>query len=1377
MTMPPTFWATCLAALFEDEVPTMTGDAIVKIVLRPRPLDFFGMPQSPLRIFTSHMHLPRLLSTVIFIANFSLPCKVGCGSGCISLAYKDPSLQFIMDIMMNAWADEVEADGDGLAPLPAPEPVLMMVQLRIRELVLMTLQGMRQQIRPKASTNPAPEADAVPTPVEPVAVPNPGELVVPMPTIPEHPSEPLPEAKAKRAILERLRELQHHVFISSRQRLDAKKAAKAFQPALQRMPCIDPDTVDTQVYDADGAVATWEAGRSLASQSSGSCSRYNSFDSNAETLVLGAELDQEERLQEVAEVVQPMEPKGFADPAATEAAIGEAVGPAMSEPMADVPAAEMLEAVDHGMNEPGNVPAEPMVVHVTELPEPMDPGMTKPVEDHEAELPESVDPGTAELEVHEAEMDKDSPADTPFSVLDFKGQPDRKLQFEKPDEAGAPKKAGKKPKGSAKAVFKKPAARVVADKAPAHLASEAPVTPHRAQGAKEDKQDSAPKVSPKVRRIGKQPAPKPEKEEEAAEVPKVNTKPKAAKAKGKAKAKPKAAAGGKPANKRTSEDEVDEPKCSKKAKTEGAAGEREKAFARRWCPQGEGPSLQWRSLRDVYNSKLREHYRHGSKLEDTWWKFARPNFKGKLHRHHGQYLKVHEQIAGILQVSKAFISILLMLSWMTEIPAVLQRCNDVIELFAVVGGDIGTSCAFMLAEPSKPLLELFAAYPWDSWPEELFAEMNKNGGPIDLEDSDDNQSDDQDSVIGNGFVASSQDAQDPNLPPESPPQEDTAEATTTPPAAATLPKQAPTLQVPKADGRPQETQPTSPAKAPQQVPAEAPTPQVPKAGELTAKAPATPSMFDFGTVEESPQQVPTPATLPKQAPTPQVPKAALTPASPPAKATQQVKAPATLPKQAPTPEVPKTAGHPEVTQAPPPAQATQEGPPARTAPKQAPTPQVPKAALTLPPPPAKATQQVKPAATLPKQAPAPEVPKAAGHPEAQAPPPAEATQQAPPAPSAPKQAPAGGHPVTQALSPAKATQQAPGTQGGHPQASSPAKAAQQVAAAAGLSKQAPTPQEVFLKRFNITVTKERESLVDVPFIYLSKAEMAEDPYNMSETDIEAIVSKAEKDPNQFIRQAARASYSETQQFEGEENGLNMDMSVDLAVTDPVPTPGTSNALLQIHSTPLQRGEMSRAAEALADPDIKAEWERETAATLKQLGFPVVEGPTSLMHLLPKASTCLTRRLAALGEFLQELEKAEKAEKGDDKSKKADKGGAESILSKTFGCYSPLTIAFCLLTLTKMRSVYSTMDANSDTLSALQTEGLMTGFYEIEGKVKVEMENARRVLIESWDVENRARTLLGKGSKAAKPKAAADATTKRRAIAPKSSAGSNKRQKK
>ncbi|CAE7580598.1 unnamed protein product [Symbiodinium sp. CCMP2592] len=151
--------------------------------------------------------------------------------------------------------------------------------------------------------------------------------------------------------------------------------------------------------------------------------------------------------------------------------------------------------------------------------------------------------------------------------------------------------------------------------------------------------------------------------------------------------------------------------------------------------------------------------------------------------------------------------------------------------------------------------------------------------------------------------------------------------------------------------------------------------------------------------------------------------------------------------------------------------------------------------------------------------------------------------------------------------------------------------------------------------------------------------------------------------------------------------------------------------------------MSRAAESLADPEIKAEWEKETASTLKQLGFPTTEGPTNAVHLLPKASTCLTRRLAALGEFLMELEKAQKAE-GETKSKNAAPGAPESILSKT---------------LTKMRAVYSTMDSCGDVLGALQTEGLMTGFYEIEGKVKVEMETARRVLIESWDVENRARS--------------------------------------
>ena len=157
--------------------------------------------------------------------------------------------------------------------------------------------------------------------------------------------------------------------------------------------------VDTQVYDAAGAFATWEAGQSLANQSSSSAAgRNNSFDSNAETLVLGAGLDQGQELPEVPEVVH----MGLGDPSATEAAIGEGMDAGLSERMADDPEAEMLQADDHGMIEPTNVPEA-----------------LEPMEVHETELPESVDPGT--IEVHEAEhMNEDPPAGKAFSVLDFK---------------------------------------------------------------------------------------------------------------------------------------------------------------------------------------------------------------------------------------------------------------------------------------------------------------------------------------------------------------------------------------------------------------------------------------------------------------------------------------------------------------------------------------------------------------------------------------------------------------------------------------------------------------------------------------------------------------------------------------------------------------------------------------------------------------------------------------------------------------------------------------------------------------------------------------------------------------------------------------------
>ena len=67
--------------------------------------------------------------------------------------------------------------------------------------------------------------------------------------------------------------------------------------------------------------------------------------------------------------------------------------------------------------------------------------------------------------------------------------------------------------------------------------------------------------------------------------------------------------------------------------------------------------------------------------------------------------------------------------------------------------------------------------------------------------------------------------------------------------------------------------------------------------------------------------------------------------------------------------------------------------------------------------------------------------------------------------------------------------------------------------------------------------------------------------------------------------------------------------------------------------------MSSAAQALAHPELKAEWEKEATAILKKLGYPIVEGATSAASLVPRVTTCLTRRLSALGEFIQELENA------------------------------------------------------------------------------------------------------------------------------------------
>ena len=83
--------------------------------------------------------------------------------------------------------------------------------------------------------------------------------------------------------------------------------------------------------------------------------------------------------------------------------------------------------------------------------------------------------------------------------------------------------------------------------------------------------------------------------------------------------------------------------------------------------------------------------------------------------------------------------------------------------------------------------------------------------------------------------------------------------------------------------------------------------------------------------------------------------------------------------------------------------------------------------------------------------------------------------------------------------------------------------------------------------------------------------------------------------------------------------------------------------------------MSTASRALADPQVRAEWEKETAATLKRLGFPTTETVCTSASILPKAMACVTKRLEKLGEFVKELEEvAQKDAKEASSAKEAAK---------------------------------------------------------------------------------------------------------------------------
>ena len=113
-------------------------------------------------------------------------------------------------------------------------------------------------------------------------------------------------------------------------------------------------------------------------------------------------------------------------------------------------------------------------------------------------------------------------------------------------------------------------------------------------------------------------------------------------------------------------------------------------------------------------------------------------------------------------------------------------------------------------------------------------------------------------------------------------------------------------------------------------------------------------------------------------------------------------------------------------------------------------------------------------------------------------------------------------------------------------------------------------------------------------------------------------------------------------------------------------PGVERAFLGQPRNTCSQGEISAASQSSMDPVTKAEWERETAATLKKLGFPPMESASQATAILPKATQCLTRRLAKIGELLQDFQAARKGGTQSGKDSK-DKGRTENILEKIFAC--------------------------------------------------------------------------------------------------------------
>ncbi|CAE7320114.1 unnamed protein product [Symbiodinium natans] len=188
----------------------------------------------------------------------------------------------------------------------------------------------------------------------------------------------------------------------------------------------------------------------------------------------------------------------------------------------------------------------------------------------------------------------------PFSVLDYKGQPPRQEQFcvSGEDKAQEEAKATAKAKSKAKA-----------GPAPAQPAEPEPT--EEEDKTNDAKQKGRARAKPAVKaKLTVAPTGEPEPADEDDK-------------------KRKALSAG-------SEDgnaEGGPGQSRKKIKPAGAskpaAAAKQKAFARRWRPDGQKSALVWDAIRDVFDECLRASYRTPGKMEDLWWKKARPEILAK----------------------------------------------------------------------------------------------------------------------------------------------------------------------------------------------------------------------------------------------------------------------------------------------------------------------------------------------------------------------------------------------------------------------------------------------------------------------------------------------------------------------------------------------------------------------------------------------------------------------------------------------------------------------------------------------------------------------------------------------------------------------------